>query len=139
MAPQPRLPVTAPGVSAHMDSMRILAVSTTEADGTVTGVHPDDEAALAALKPGEETGRWTIVMQAREFFHLADGTLSSSSFTEAYAAAAVSGTQVMIRIPVDPLKRPASVPRRDRFYLDRTLIGSLTRRRRSAPKPKAQP
>lgn len=119
--------------------MRILAVSTTEADGIVTGVHPDDAAALAALKPGEEAGQWTIVLQAREFFHLADGTLSSSSFAEAYAAAAANKTEVLVRMPTDPLKRPASVPRRDRFYQDRTLTRALTRRRRSAPRQKVQP
>lgn len=109
--------------------MRILAVATTEANGTVTGVHPDNAAAEAALQPGEELGGWTMVLQAREFFRLkGPHSVATFDFAEAYAAAAAAGTEVLVRMPTNPLKRSASVPRNERYYQDRPLTRALTRR-----------
>lgn len=113
--------------------MRILAVATTEANGTVTGVHPDDTAAEAALQPGEELGSWTMVLQDREFFRLkGPHSVATFDFAEAYTAAAAAGTEVFVRMPTNPLKRSASVPRNERYYQDRPVVRALATRSRRA-------
>lgn len=96
---------------------RVIAVVTTEAAGTVTGVHPDAETAEQRRLPGEELGKWSIILQPEESFHVpGEPAVSTPSFAAACKAAAAAGTEVLIRD-------------RTGASAGRTLLQALSRRR----------